>query len=759
MTFLKHSIFQISILVLLSLSCLISCKNKDAASTEEAISKKVQKDDATQDMINDIKQRISAFNIESVPYVFNNKKVSILEQKLQSAGGNERLNLLFTYGLELLNAGKTEESIVVLNQLLQLIESKNVQSKSELIYYIKKQLAVAYMRKAEQDNCIANHTNESCIIPISPKAQHVLKEGSQQSIKLLNELLTLNPMDLECQYLLNIAHMTLGQYPEEVPKKYRIPESHFSNSAKMEHFTDVAANLGVDVNLLSGGTCVDDFNGDGYLDIIASSWNFEDQIRYFENDQMGGFIDKTNDAGLEGVTGGLNLRHADFDNDGNLDFLILRGAWLSVYGSLPNSLMRNNGDGTFTDVTKASGLYSLNPTQTAVWADVNLDGWLDLFIANEWSEAKQSYCELFLNNGDGTFKNIAQEAGITIPGFFKGVASGDVNNDLYPDFYLSDYNGLNTLYINTTKETDKPSFKIADKKVGVSKPELSFPTWFFDYNNDGFEDIFVSSYSSSVVLPSEMLLRNIRTQTSAFRPLLYQNNGDNTFTEVSLTTNLTEPVATMGCNFGDLDNDGFLDFYLATGDPNFFSIVPNKMYRNVNGNRFEDVTYSGGFGHIQKGHAIGFGDLDMDGDQDIYAVMGGAVEGDVFQNLLFENPMGNKNNWINIILEGKQSNRSAIGAKIIITIEENQKERKIYHTVDSGASFGGNSLMAEMGVGKATIIKKLEIKWPHYTKQVSIFNDVEINQPIKITEGGAIQELNLPEFSFKKKMAGHHHEH
>lgn len=128
------------------------------------------------------------------------------------------------------------------------------------------------------------------------------------------------------------------------------------------------------------------------------------------------------------------------------------------------------------------------------------------------------------------------------------------------------------------------------------------------------------------------------------------------------------------------------------------------MYRNVNGRHFEDVTYSGSFGHIQRGHAIGFGDMDMDGDQDIYAVMGGAVEGDFFRNLLFENPMGNKNNWITIVWKGKKSNRSAIGAKIIITIQEDQTERTIYNTVDSGASFGGNSLMAEIGLGKATVI-------------------------------------------------------
>ena len=740
-----------------TLYCLTSCNRKESNDGNRDESVVLTQNNSTQEMIEEINKKVSEIDIANVPYIFNQQKASILAQKIQVARGNEQLNLMFTYGLELLNAGRTEEAITNLNRVLEVVESKNVQSKAELIYYLKKQLAIAHMRKAEQDNCIANHNEDSCIIPISDKGQHVLKEGAQQSIQLLNELLLVNPEDLECQYLLNIAHMTLGQYPDKVPKKFRIPKSYFEGTPKFTHFTDIAMDLGVDVNLKSGGTCVDDFNGDGYLDIIASSWGFKDQIKYFENDGKGGFVDKTNAAGLEGVTGGLNLRHADFDNDGHMDFIILRGAWLSVYGSIPNSLMRNNGDGTFSDVTKASGIYSQNPTQTAVWVDVDLDGWLDLFIANEWSEAKPSQCELFLNNQNGTFTNVANEAGITVPGYFKGVASGDINNDLYPDLYLSDYDGFNTLYINTTGQTGKPSFAIADEKVGVAHPKLSFPTWFFDYNNDGFEDIFVSGYSSSEVLPSEMMIKNIKTSSSEYRPLLYQNNGDNTFSEVSLKTNLTEPIATMGCNFGDLDNDGFLDFYLATGDPDFFSIVPNKMYRNANGKHFEDVTYSGGFGHIQKGHAIGFGDMDMDGDQDIYAVMGGAVEGDVFRNLLFENPMGNKNNWINIVLEGKKSNRSAIGAKIIITIEEGGNERKIYNSVDTGASFGGNSLMAEIGLGKATVIKRMEVKWPHHTRPISVFENVEVNQTINIVEGGNIKNLDLPDFSFKKTMAAHQH--
>ena len=416
----KRSVFPVLVWVaLLCSACVNSEKENQSKTSAETNRISENKRNTTQEMIDDIQQRVASINVENVPYIFNNAKVDILRQKLQSAQGNEKLNLLFTYGLELLNAGKTDESIAVLNQVLQVVESQNIPSKEELVFFIKKQLAIAYMRKAEQDNCIANHTNESCIVPISPKAQHIIKEGAQQSIALLKELLVLNPDELECQYLLNIAHMTLGQYPEKVPSEFRIPESHFSNAATFPHFTDIAMDLGVDVNLLSGGTCLDDFNGDGYLDIIASSWGLNDQIKYFENDKKGGFIDKTDDAGLQGVTGGLNLRHADYDNDGHMDFVILRGAWLSVFGSIPNSLMRNNGDGTFTDVTKASGIYSLNPTQTAVWVDVNLDGWLDLFIANEWTEAKQSYCELFLNNGDGSFKNIAKDAGITVPGFLK----------------------------------------------------------------------------------------------------------------------------------------------------------------------------------------------------------------------------------------------------------------------------------------------------------------------------------------------------
>ena len=123
----------------------------------------------------------------------------------------------------------------------------------------------------------------------------------------------------------------------------------------------------------------------------------------------------------------------------------------------------------------------------------------------------------------------------------------------------------------------------------------------------------------------------------------------------------------MGCDFGDLDNDGWLDFYVGTGSPSLRSVMPNRMFRNAGGRFFEDVTTSGGFGHLQKGHGVAFGDFDNDGDQDIYAVLGGAYTGDVFQNVLFENP-GHGNHWITLLLEGVQSNRAALGTRIRIQV-------------------------------------------------------------------------------------------
>ena len=215
--------------------------------------------------------------------------------------------------------------------------------------------------------------------------------------------------------------MTIGGYPVDVPPLFLVPPSVFQSPITFPYFTNVAPPLGLNTFNMCGGVVVDDFDGDNYLDIFTTTWDTAESARWFRNNRDGTFVDRTVEAGLAGIHGGLNAVSADYDNDGHLDVLILRGAWLGSSGQHPNSLLRNRGDGTFTDVTFESGLGDVYyPTQTAAWADYDSDGDLDLYIGNEDTPDITAPCQLFRNNGDGTFVDVADEAGVQDRLFAKG---------------------------------------------------------------------------------------------------------------------------------------------------------------------------------------------------------------------------------------------------------------------------------------------------------------------------------------------------
>jgi hypothetical protein len=155
----------------------------------------------------------------------------------------------------------------------------------------------------------------------------------------------------------------------------------------------------------------------------------------------------------------------------------------------------------------------------------------------------------------------------------------------------------------------------------------------------------------------------------------------------------------------------------------------------MEGRKFEDVSYSGGFANIQKGHGVSFGDWDHDGDEDIYCVIGGAYDGDKFFNCFFDNPNENKNNWVVLKLQGTTANKAAIGARVAISVQEAGKERKIYRTVTSGASFGANSLALEVGLRKSTVINSVTVEWPCKECPVEVFNGMEVNKAYNLTQG------------------------
>ncbi|MGZ8900841.1 MAG: FG-GAP-like repeat-containing protein, partial [Limisphaerales bacterium] len=670
------------------------------------------------------------------------------------------VNLHGRRGMELLDAGRSAEAIEELGRALSIHRSPTgahfFGSRDES--RLRTALAVAYLRLGEQENCVSNHTTLSCILPIDKSATHRFPRGSRSAIKLLLEQLASRPNDLQARWLLNIAYMTLGEYPQKVPAAYLIPANVFKSEYDIGKFNDVAPDLGIDVADLSGGCITEDFDNDGYLDIVASSLGLDHQLRFFRNNGDGSFSDWTEKAGLIGEVGGLNIMQTDYDNDGWADIFVLRGGWFGSEGKHPKSLLRNRGDGTFDDVTEAAGLMSFAPTQTATWFDFNGDGWLDVFIGHESREGDTNLCQIFRNNRNGTFTECAQESGAAIVGWVKGVTSGDYNNDGRPDLYVSRLGEPNILLRNDGPNGTKDGWKFTDVSLEakVTEPRFSFPTWFFDYDNDGWLDIFTGGYRG--VDAGDVAADYLGLPHDAERPRLYRNLGNGQFKDVTKEAGLYRMLLAMGSNFGDLDNDGWLDFYLGTGEPDLAALMPNRMFRNADGNRFQDVTTSGGFGHLQKGHGIAFADLDHDGDQDIYQVMGGAVEGDTYRNVLFQNP-GHGNSWVKLKLHGVRANRAAIGARLKLTFLDGGQKREVHRVVGSGGSFGASSLRQEIGLGKADQIEELVIDWPGSgTRQV--FRGVPARVVITITEDQKKFAVTKQQFvPFRTGGKHQHHAH
>ncbi|MCA9122989.1 MAG: VCBS repeat-containing protein [Planctomycetaceae bacterium] len=646
---------------------------------------------------------------------------------LSSLSPEELWKLHYESGRVELRLGNEERALTLLNRALDLVPEHNTSLRKRTQF----ELGIAYLRYGETQNCCQMNSSESCIVPIRGAGIHQRPEGSRNSIEHFMEVLKhpappghsdeMLELDEAARWLMNIAYMTIGEYPDGVPERYRVSPDFFKAEAEFPRFPNVYPKLKLNTFNLCGGAVVDDFDNDGDLDIVTCTWDVRGQTQVFRNNSDGSFDEVTNEVGLQGFYGGLNLNHADYDNDGDLDIFIMRGAWLGENGMHPNSLLRNDGGLRFTDVTFELGLGEESfPTKTSAWADFDNDGDLDLYVGNESSDSVSAPCQLFRQESDGTFVDVARRAGLADARFSMGAAWGDYNNDRYPDLYIS-FVGENKLYRNNQDGT----FTNVASDVGVEGPSASFPTWFWDYDNDGFLDIFVGCTSGTVgVLDSDIRFEMM---------CLYRNKSDGTFEDVAKQLGLHYPAQPMGANFGDLDSDGFPDFYLATGNTGFSEICPNVMFHNQAGKTFDNVTMSGGFGHLQKGHGVSFADIDNDGDQDVYVQLGGAYAGDRFSDALFENP-GFANHSITLKLEGTVSNRSAIGVRIRIDVDDAGTNRTIFHQISGGSSFGENPYRQAIGIGKATLINRLEVFWPT-SGTTQTFNEVAPDKGYLVIEG------------------------
>ena len=658
------------------------------------------------------------------------KLINLLsDPEFQTHGSKITIRQLLSF--DYLRFGEYEKSIELLEEALT-IESANVAETSYLLELLE-DLSITYIKSAELINQSDKSSKLVCTLPISNQRGYSNNEYTYSAINYLNKWLEIEPNNIKARWLLNIAHMTLGNYPDSIDDKLLIEVNNKSN-LNLEKFSDISSEVGIiDINL-SGGSIIDDFDNDGYFDIVTSTWNPDESLIFYHNKGNGIFAKLTLDANLDDQLGGLNINHADFNNDGLIDIFVMRGGWMRNNGQMRVSLLKNMGNNIFNDVTKESKLnFPSYPSQNSAWGDYDNDGDLDLYACNE-SEPDDDFdttsfkypSQLFQNNGDETFTDISGKANVKNFGYCKGSSWGDYDNDGDLDLYISNFASENRLYKNNGNGT----FTDIAKDLKIQHPISSFTTWFWDYNNDGWLDIFVAGYGSDVKDVASSYLGIEHNGTSM---KLYKNDQSGGFIDITENANLNNIHLTMAANYGDFNNDGWLDIYLGTGYPSYDVITPNIAYLNNQGNDFIDVTFELGLGQLHKGHGISFGDIDRDGDQDIFTQIGGFYPGDGFYNFLYKNHH-KENNWISIKLQGSNSNSQGIGTRIkVITLTKNNTLEEIYSTVSSGGSFGASTFEQHIGIGSSKEIKEIHINWPASSK-LQIFKNVPINRSILIEE-------------------------
>ena len=584
---------------------------------------------------------------------------------------------------------------------------------------------------------------------------HLRNQDYLEAIPALKEALRIRPSSLETRWALKLVYDGSGGYPEDLEEKYRLKHFHRGTGKPPVLFTDVAPQAGVAKMDGGRGSAWGDYDNDGDLDLFALG-HYTPQTLYRNNGRVVGrsgesteggctFTDVAPQAGLAHIPGGFASLFADYDNDGDLDLYVTRDGW---FGRKPNGLYRNNGrvmgpSGesteeryTFTDVTASAGVGDAGSGFCAAWGDYDNDGDLDLYIANG-VVGDASANVLYRNNGRGvgpsgestegecTFTDVASQAGVAHTGPAIGTAFGDYDKDGYLDLYVVNHTEPNVLYHNNGDGT----FTDVSEQAGVASQGRGFVTFFLDYDNDADLDLFISTMGAFADCIQSQIDGEAGPDTYRDTPVLYRNNGDGTFTDVTIQAGLNKVFGSMGANFGDIDHDGYQDLYLANGGPEMGRLEPDALFHNNGDGTFTDITESTVVGEqIGKGHGVTFGDYDGDGDLDMYVPIGGAYIGDQWPNRLYRNE-GNANNWLVIKTVGTQSNRDGIGAKVTVRAGSLSQ----YAEVNGGCGFGStNSLPLEFGLGANGPVDFLEVRWP--SGVVQQFENLPVNQILTVTE-------------------------
>lgn len=495
---------------------------------------------------------------------------------------------------------------------------------------------------------------------------------------------------------------------------------------------------------LGSGCAFVDLDGDGWPDILLlNGKDFTPHGQHYlpalyHNNHNGTFTDITRGSGLDIQMYAMGVAVADYDNDGLPDVYIT-----ALDG---DRLFHNEGHGHFRDVTAQSGIHNANFGTSAAWFDYDKDGKADLFVANYvvWSPQKdlwcsldgatKSYCtpesykgtssKLYRNLGGGKFEDVTQKAGLgDATSKSLGVVVFDYNQDGWPDLFISNDTQPSKLYRNNRNGTfteEGMQAGVAYGEDGVARGAMGVDA--ADYDHSGRPDLLVGNFSNQMLG-------------------LYHNEGNGLFVDEAPASTVGRASLlslTFGVFFFDFDNDGYPDIFAANGhiEPDINRIQPKVQYReapllfhNQGNGHFENVSGDMGpdFQHAIVARGAAYADFDHDGDLDVLLSTNNGPA------LLFTNEGGNRNNWISIRLNGTRSNRSGLGA--VVRIES--ALGKQWETVHSGSSYCSQSDLAlHFGLAHDRVIRSLSVSWPSGTRQQ--FTNVPVNQFLTVDESRGI---------------------
>lgn len=508
----------------------------------------------------------------------------------------------------------------------------------------------------------------------------------------------------------------MGGYPEDVPAEYRLEMKPGWEPATTQ-YEDIAAKIGLDKTSGGRGTAVFDYNNDGLLDVmIASAYG---GCCLYRNNGDGTFTDVSTRSGLDQCVNAFNVSAADYDNDGFVDVFVTRQGFYSG----DSVLYHNNGDGTFTNVTEKAGVQSWGPAFSASWVDYDCDGYLDLYICYNIGGVFDHRVpnKLFHNNGDGTFTDVTQPAGLY--NLYPSICAawGDYNNDGYPDLFISSGLGRPQLFWNRGDGT----FVDASLRAGFTQFKMGSVCFSCDYNNDGWLDIVQYAWCDH---EDEIFsIKNGTAREGAPVACIYHNNRDGTFTMLDRDIGIDTSWGTMSGTFGDLNNDGNLDLILGNGSPRMERLVPMIVLEN-DGGRYHNRTFTSGLPLIGKSHGVNCADLFGDGRLEIIVAAGGAYPGDLMTSSVYR-PTKLPGNYLNVRLAGTKSNRDAIGARISLLAGGTRQMREIY----GGSNVGCLPCEQHFGLGSLIKADAIEIRWP--SGLVQRVENPPINDTIRVVEG------------------------